>query len=152
VLLSNTKMLALLRARGYVVAEGPDAGTIRLLVGASGRHPRWSDPHDRRRVLVEARGGSWRGAEALRAAGFRVLACPGPPAGREKRCPALAGSPCPLAAGADAIVVALPEDDATTTALIEAHHHLHPTPLCVGGAPSAVAALLGADVDQLIDR
>jgi hypothetical protein len=49
------------------------------------------------------------------------MVCAGPPAGYRERCPVLAGQPCPLAAEADAIVVARPTGDDLGRDLIEAH-------------------------------
>jgi hypothetical protein len=50
-----------------------------------------------------------------------VMVCAGPPAGYRERCPVLVGRPCPLAADADAIVVARPIDDELGRDLIDAH-------------------------------
>ena len=78
---------------------------------------------------------------------LQVVACPGPaarPSGRG--CPALGGEPCPLAAGADAIFVHLP-DDADRDALLEAHRSLHP------GVSVCVKTLDDdSHVVQLVDR
>jgi hypothetical protein len=49
-----------------------------------------------------------------------------------QRCPALAGEPCPLAEGADAIVMAFPSGDPRGEALLHAHEQLH------GGVPVVV--------------
>jgi hypothetical protein len=94
-------------------------------------------------VLVEAPGGRWSSATAGEAAGLAFISCSGP-RGPRRSCPALAGRPCPLAAEADAIVVAnLPEDGDHWPALLAAHPALHPgVPVCVeprGGPPLAVS-------------
>lgn len=127
ILLENTPMLALVRARGFVTLDhvGP---VVRVAIGTTGRMPVWPRHHDRRRVLVEASGARWRAEEAVRDAGFQVAVCPGP----GPRCPALRGEPCPLAADADAIVLALDLQDPRARALVRAHRSCHPAvPLCV---------------------
>jgi len=62
----------------------------------------------RRRVLIEAADGALRRAatRVLETAGFQVSACAGPDG--EHRCPVLSRRTCPLVAGADVIVHALP--------------------------------------------
>lgn len=130
VLVTNGRMLALLRARGFVVLDNEDQPTsIRVAIGTDHRPPSWPGTHDRPRLLVEVPGGHWRAEAAVRSAGFQVLACPGPLQGWSS-CPALRGEPCPLAAGADIIVDAQPGDRGRS--LLEAHRRLHPSiPLCL---------------------
>lgn len=130
VLVMNRRMLSLLRRRGYAVLERSDLPEIvRVVIGTTGRVPRWPSPHDRPRLLVEVGGGRWHPHDEATAAGFQVLACPGP-SGEWSDCPALRGEPCPLAAGADVVVDALPDDRGRS--LREAHRRLHPSvPVCV---------------------
>ncbi len=130
VLVTNGRMLALLRARGFVVLDNDNQPTsIRVAIGTGHRTPSWPGTHDRPRLLVEVPGGHWRAEGAVRAAGFQVLACPGPRQGWSS-CPALRGEPCPLAAGADIIVDAQPGERGRS--LLEAHRRLHPSiPLCL---------------------
>jgi hypothetical protein len=91
--------------------------------------PTWGARHDRPRILVEG-ATQWHATEAADAAGLRVLACPGP--GRNDRCPALAGDPCPLVTGADVVVLSHPPDDPVWAALRAAHPHIHPgVPICI---------------------
>ena len=131
VLVSNGPMLALLRARGDAVMDHSDWSVLRVLVATAGRTPSWPAGHDQPRVLVEVPGGRWHGAAAARAAGLYVIACPGP-AGKNSHCPVLAGERCPLAAGADAIVVSPRPDDERWDALPEAHERLHRgVPVCL---------------------
>ena len=115
-------MADLLRSRGAVVMAHDGWRVVRLLVGTGGGRPSWPGAHDRR-ILVERSGGRWQGEAAERAAGSAVLTCGGPSRGT---CPALAGEPCSLAAGADVIVV----DDSTPAGvwrdLVAAHAALHP--------------------------
>jgi hypothetical protein len=152
VMVTNRRMLSLLRARGYACLPSEDWVSLRLMVGTAGPTPVWPeggpgipDP-SRPRVLVEAPGGRWSGAPEGQAAGLAFISCSGP-RGPRPRCPALAGRPCPLAAGADAIVVAnLPDDPGHWPALLAAHAELHPgVPVCVeprGGPPLDVALVV----------
>ena len=140
ILLANKAMLTLARSRGYATAGHTDWSTVRVVMGTSGREPTWPRSHDHQRVLVEVPGGRWHAEGATRRAGLDVLACPGPVENR--RCPALAGIPCPLAAHADAIVVVPPKDDERWQALLEAHalRH-HGIPICVEVPADAQLAL-----------
>jgi len=128
VLVTNGRMLAMLRARGYAVVEH-DPAIVRVAIGTTRRMPSWPGTDERPRLLVEVPGGRWHAAEAARAAGFQVLACPGPMLGWS-HCPALRGEPCPLAAGADVIVDAVRDEPGRS--LLEAHRRVHPSvPICV---------------------
>ena len=163
VLAVNGPMLALLRARGSVVMEHADWNVLRLLISTSGPTPSWPGAHDRPRVLVEGSAGRWPAEAEARAAGLEVLTCPGPSsAGRH--CPAIVGEPCPLAAGADAIVVSRRPEDETWQQLVDAHPTLHAgvpvwvetndrpppgaTPRCAMDRQSAVVTI----VDRLARR
>ena len=118
----------MLRARGFAVVEH-DPAIVRVAIGTTQRVPSWPGTHERPRLLVEVPGGRWHAEEAARAAGFQVLACPGPLLGWS-HCPALRGEPCPLAAGADVIVDAVPDEPGRS--LLEAHRRIHPSvPICV---------------------
>ncbi len=105
-LTSNGAMRAITRSRGEAFMAGSDWHEVRVVVGTSGAAPSWS-PGDRPRVLVEQHGVAFDAVAGLRAAGFDVLAC----AGRTVHapwCPLLEGRRCPLAEGADTVVVAMP--------------------------------------------
>ena len=130
VLVVNRRMLAMLRARGLAVIDRADQpATIRVAIGTTGRMPTWPGRHDRPRLLIETPGGRWHSEAAARTAGFQVLACPGPSRGWS-HCPAMAGKPCPLAAGADVIVDSHPGH--LGRSLLEAHRLLHTSvPVCV---------------------
>jgi hypothetical protein len=131
VLTVNGPMLALLRSRGCVVMEHEGWSVVRLLIGTANRPPTWPGPHDRLRVLVEGPGGRWHAEDEARSAGLQLLMCPGPGDGRRK-CPALSGEPCPLAAEADIVVVSHPADDARWHGLLTAHANVHPgVPVCL---------------------
>lgn len=131
VLTDNQAMLALAKARGYVTMDHEDWSIVRVVLGAASRDPGWPGPQDRPRLLVEARGGRWQGEGAARAAGLQVVVCPGP-TGRRRPCPALVGHECPLAAGADAILLVRPPVEAGWDQLIDAHHELHAgVPVCL---------------------
>lgn len=125
VLVTNRPMLALLRARGYAAMPTRDWSSLRGLIGTSTKAPTWPGASGDRRVLVEGAGGHWHATDDAEAAGLQVVCCPGP-VGRQPGCPALAGEPCPLAAGADAIVISHPPDDDDWRALRAAHRDLHP--------------------------
>jgi hypothetical protein len=137
VLVTNDRMLALLRARGYATLDSGDWITLRLIVGTGGRTPVWPERPATighgggPRVLVETPGGRWHAAAEGEAAGLQVIACSGPQ-GQRTRCPVLAGQPCPLAGGADAIVMSNVPDDERWRAIVDAHARLHPrVPVCV---------------------
>jgi hypothetical protein len=154
VLVTNRRMLSLLRSRGYAVMEESERPvTLRVTISTTGRVPGWVGPHDRPRILVEAPGGHWRHSRPARDAGFEVLVCPGPLRGWSA-CPALRGEPCPLAANADAIVDAVPGEPGT--ALLAAHQRLHPSlPVCVelvGGAvePSSDTPTIRSGADDAL--
>jgi acyl carrier protein len=138
VLTANRPMLALLRSRGSVVMEHQDWTVVRLLIATGSRVPSWPGPHDRPRVLVEARGGRWHAEDNARTAGLQLLTCTGPPDG-PRGCPVLAGEPCPLAAEADVIVVSHPPDDDRWRELLHAHANVHPgVPVCLEPSHPAV--------------
>ena len=160
VLFVNRRMLSLLSRRGLAYMDHDDPAIFHLVFGTSARVPSWPPRHDRRRLLVEIPGGFWPREKAIRSVGFEVITCPGPPA-HGSRCPALRGEPCPLVAGADIIVDAVPGN--TGRVLSASHARMFPSvPLCVelsdesqGGDDAAtwihrgdddttVAALLGA--------
>ena len=130
VLVTNRRMLSLLRSRGLVYLDHYDApATVQVAIGTGARVPAWPGPHDRPRLLVEASGGHWRSNEAARKAGFQVLVCPGPSLSPE-HCPAVTGGQCRLASGADVIVDALAEP--AGRALLEAHRGAGTSvPVCV---------------------
>ena len=132
ILLENTPMLAIVRARGYATLDHTDYSVVRVTIGTRSRTPSWPGAHDRPRILAEVPGGRWRNEDAARRQGFDVIVCPGPGRGRAARCPVLEGDPCPLASGADAVVSALRPDDPRSAEIVAALHRLHPTvPLCL---------------------
>jgi GNAT superfamily N-acetyltransferase len=132
ILLENTPMLAIVRARGYATLDHTDYSVVRVTIGTSSRTPSWPGPHDRPRILAEVPGGRWRNEAAARDDGFDVVVCPGPGRGRAARCPLLEGKPCPLAGGADAVVFALRADDPRSEQVLAGLHRLHPdVPVCV---------------------
>jgi RimJ/RimL family protein N-acetyltransferase len=137
ILTENRRMLAVVKARGYAVLNHPDFNEVRVTTGTVPAIPAWPGTHDRPRILVETRGSRWTLHGQLAQCGFQVITCPGP----GRRCPDLAGGPCPLAAGADAIVLALPADDPDAAALVEGHARLHAgVPLCVVDRPGTEPA------------
>jgi len=122
ILTINRPMRALSRARGEVLLPGSDWGEVRVAFSTRGPAPLWSTD-DRPRVLLEMRGSPWDHLADLAASGYEVVACAGP-AGRRAPCPLLAGGECPLAEGADAIVVALPRREEMQE-LVRAHADRH---------------------------
>lgn len=131
VLLENGPMLSLLHRRDPVAIRH-DAGIVRLSVGTSGSVPTWPANERRPRVLVEVAGRRWSGERAAEEAGLATAMCAGP-AGRSKHgCPVLDGGRCPLADGADAIIVLLDPDDEQSEQLVRAHREQSPgTPVLV---------------------
>jgi hypothetical protein len=131
VLVVNGRMLSLLRSRGYATLPSGDWMSLRLMVGTAGRTPVWpaggpgTPDATRPRVLIETPGGRWHGTPQAEEAGLAVITCSGP-RGPRFRCPVLAGRPCPLAAGADAVVVANAPEHEPWPALVEGHARLHP--------------------------
>ncbi len=125
VLADNRPMLAVVRARGYVVLDQPDWSVVRVMIATPRGVPAWP-PEDRRpRVLVEVPGGRWQAAAAAADAGLRVIGCRGPAGTPPGWCPALRGEPCPLADGADVVVNRLRGDDERTAVVLAAHRARH---------------------------
>jgi RimJ/RimL family protein N-acetyltransferase len=124
VLVENKPMRAVLRRRGSVTVDRPDWSVVRVIIGTGDGPPSWPASDDRLRVLVEGGAGRWRGEGAARGAGASVVRCPGP-FDPFVRCPALEGRPCPLAADADVIVLALPPSDDRVVELLATHRRLH---------------------------
>jgi hypothetical protein len=135
ILTENRVMLSLVRHRGYVTDGDADLQVVHVVIGTEGRGPVWpSKPHGRK-LLVEKPGGRWEGRRRALDAGFDVLVC-----GVRESCPALQGQPCPLADGADAIVLAVPRDDPRGSALRRAHERLHSSvPIVVVPPPTTEA-------------
>jgi hypothetical protein len=118
VLTCNRQMRALTRARGEAFLPHSDWQEVRVVFATDGPVPSWL-PGDRPRILVEQRGVAFDAVAGLEAAGFDVLACAGRTTGRPG-CPLLDGGTCPLAAGADAIVVVMAPSE-EREALVAAH-------------------------------
>jgi hypothetical protein len=145
VLLDNGPMLSLLRRRDPV-AVGHDRGVVNLSVGTGGRAPTWPPNDDRPRVLVEIAGRRWSGADRAVDAGLTVAMCAGPAGRRHNECPVLTGGRCPLADGADAIVMMLDPDDERSRRLAEAHQeHVPGRPVLV--RRSAIASKVDGCID-----
>lgn len=117
----NSAMLALIRARGGVIEPTPDPTCVRAMLGTHSRLPEWPTRPHRRQVLVE--GSRYRREDLLDQvrAGATVLVCGGPAARGAQGCPLLAGEVCPLAEGADVVILALDPEDDSTTRLAEIH-------------------------------
>lgn len=152
VLLTNRRMLALMRHHHPAVVDRTQPDEVRLAISTTGGRPGWPAKHDQPRVLVEVGSGRWAGEAAVRAAGFDVRTCSGPHADGD--CPVLQGGRCPLAADADAVVLLLPFDDPHTAALKVAHERsgvvlVVPDPATTPNEPTAILErlrrLLGLD-------
>jgi RimJ/RimL family protein N-acetyltransferase len=139
VLVDNRRMLAVLHHRPHATLGDGDFNVERVVIGASHRHPGWPPVRTGPQVLVEGLGARGPTAQALRRAGFDVMGCAGP-AAQGVSCPVWRGEPCPLADGADAIVVAVPAE-AGAARLLASHRRLAPcTPLVVEVADPTAAA------------
>ncbi|HUP73929.1 MAG TPA: hypothetical protein VM282_12890 [Acidimicrobiales bacterium] len=142
ILVRNRPMLALVRARGCVTVGDDDLSKVRVALGTSSRTPSWPARDSRRRILVESSNPRWRSGITAAAPTVDVMVCSGPPSGYRERCPVLAGQPCPLAAEADAIVVARCADDDLGRDLIDAHRQSNaqiPLLIEVAAAPADAA-------------
>ena len=143
VLTCNRQMRAVTRSRGEAFLPTSDWQEVRVVFATDGPAPSWL-PGDRPRVLVEQRGVAFDAVSGLEAAGYDVIACAGRTAGRPA-CPLLTGGTCPLAAGADAIVVAMPASPERDE--LVAAHRSGTVPVVVvdpGSTPITGEALVGA--------
>ena len=125
VLLENRPMLAILRHRGAVDLEHP-GNVVRVSIGATGDVPSWPPADPRRKVLVASTSGRWSGEPAAIAAGWSTAMCRGPNRRGSGGCPVLRGERCPLADGADAIVVMLDPAEDVTERLVDALREQQP--------------------------
>ena len=121
ILTTNRPMRAMTRTRGEAVLPGSDWQTVRVEFSTTGRAPGWFAT-DRPKVLVEMRSSAYDVLDQL-ASDYAVVACAGP-SGRPRPCPLLEGGECPLAAGADAIIIAMADDDERNS-LVAGHHARH---------------------------
>ena len=124
VLAADRKTTALLRSRGGVVVDRDGWNEYRMMVGTGEDGPTWPVGADRPRVLVETSGGHWPFEEQARSAGLQVVTCYGPV--QNPSCPELSGRRCPLASGADAVVVRSPACDPRWEDMTSAHSRLNP--------------------------
>lgn len=149
VLLENSAMRRVFEHRGAVAFEH-EGSVEHVSISTEGHVPSWPPGDRRRRVLVEAAGGRWQGETAADESDVAVAVCRGP-SRRRHRCPVLDGDRCPLADGADAIVVLLDPDDDATPRVIDAHAVTNPeTPVFVRrvGVTQGDCRLLSGDGDH----
>lgn len=133
ILAENRPMRSVVAHRGVVsMDDGADFSVVRVAIAAASEgRPSWPETFGRPRVIVETSGGRWAHTVTATRAGFEVLTCGGP----EARCPALQGHACPLATGADVIVMARPPSDPHARDLLGAHARVHEgVPVVVGQA------------------
>jgi hypothetical protein len=149
---TNRPMITTLQRQHPAVMEQDAYDEIRLVLATSGVTPTWPAGEKRPRILVEAMSGRWSGEDAARAAGFDVRTCRGPSDSRS--CPLLTDGSCPLADGADAVVVALPPAAAITRQLIAAHRRHPERQLIVPafGSPGPDGCQTGEEVVEGIRR
>lgn len=121
VLSDNRQMLAVVRARGYVMLDHSDWSIVRVMIATGRGVPPWPPKDPRTRVLVEGSGARSLAAALAAKPGLRVIGCGGPARTPDGWCPALRGEACPLADGADLVVSRLPTDDDRTAAVLAAH-------------------------------
>lgn len=154
VLFTNRRMLSLLGRRGLAYLDHDDPAIFHLVFSTSGTVPSWPPHHARPRLLVEIPGGRWPVEKAARASGFDLITCPGP-LRDPSACPAMRGELCPLVAGADVIVDAVPGESGRS--LSEAHMRLFPSvPLCAelydeqDGADESVMRIRRGEDDEVV--
>jgi GNAT superfamily N-acetyltransferase len=155
-LVTNRPMRALLRSRRCGTLPRAEWTVERAIIGVDGGPPRWPPQQTGRRVLLEGGSGHWPTEDAADAAGYEVIACAGPGT-CPRRCPLLAGEPCPLVDGADAVVMVRSTTGPTWDRIRAAHRDQHPDlPVIVEsgsrsdgpGVVEAVAERLGDGVTR----
>jgi len=155
ILACNRPMRALTRSCGEALLPQPDWQTVRVVVASDGTVPSWPST-EKPTVLVELRTTSVEALAQLVDAGYEVLACSGRTRGGPP-CPMLANDgDCPLAATADVVVVAVPDED-DRERLVDLHRRRHPhvpvVPVEVGpGHPMNGASLIAAAERGLVER
>lgn len=125
VLLENRPMLALLRHRGAADREHP-GGVVRMSIGTVGDLPDWPSAESRRKLLVATGSGRWSGERDAADQGWATTMCRGPSRRGRGGCPVVRGEACPLADGADAIVVMLDPAADETASLVAALRRRRP--------------------------
>ncbi len=155
ILTENRPMRALVRRRNAVVVGDSEGAVQHVVIGTHARQATWPPAGAGPRLLVEAPG-MWRPAADATRAGWSVLGCAGPDHRAVGTCPMREGAPCPLAAAADAIVVAMPPDSEAGRWLVEAHGRIHPgVPLLVVGGDEredGCRIAVGSPANEVVDR
>ena len=142
---ANAFLQALMQARGCVLLSDDPRGARRLMIGTGEDGPTWSRDDTRPRVLVESPSGRSHVTEEMRRAGMSTIVCPGPRTDRP--CPALTGSRCALAEGADVVVVPHMPTSPEWEAIVRGHCALHPdVPVVVGSANRRIADVTLDDI------
>ncbi|MGH1489609.1 MAG: GNAT family N-acetyltransferase [Acidimicrobiales bacterium] len=124
VLVDNRTMMGLAAKRGYAVLGHLDWGTVRITMATEGSVPSWPGGHEKPRVLIETNHSRWLGEEALTDAGFDIALC-GEWCRSGRACPVFDGDACPLLAGADAVVIDLPDAERIQD-LLNREEMIHP--------------------------
>ena len=101
---SNRPMLTIIKHRGCARFDTSEWGTTRVTMSTHGHTPSWPPESTRPRVLVESPWARPNAAKRLREQHGTTLICGGFNK-RSSHCPLHEGQPCPLVAGADAVVI-----------------------------------------------
>jgi hypothetical protein len=125
ILRDNRAMLAVVARRGYIVLDHDEPTEMHVAIGVQEPMPVWPSGHDRIRVVVESGADGWSAAPSVRSFGMTAVVCPGPRSGPRPRCAAAEGRTCSLAAEADVVIHALPDEE-RARAVLFSHRRLHP--------------------------
>jgi len=149
ILTCNRQMRSLTRRAGEAAFAPEDWQTIRVVIASAGPAPSWSAAREPK-VLVELRSFSTPALAELVTAGYQVLACTGRRHGGPP-CPMLTGDEdCPLAAGADVIVIA-ERDAQRRQQLLDAHRVRHSAVPVVALDLDPDHPFTGADLKRAVD-
>lgn len=124
----NRSMLEIIRHRGCARFDDEDWETTRVTMATSGHVPSWPPDAKSPKVLIESPRARPDVARRVRDQTGTMLICSGFGA-RGSHCPLHDGEPCPLIAGADAVVIdgnSIPDAPIDTSAVAVAIESAHP--------------------------